>query len=401
MEINFRSTTEQIGEIIDCRCLIFAFEFYQLPTNSIEDLCTDVVRGVDNFLKDKFVRKQFDVFEKSITADKALKQLHDCIERTLPWSYRTEAFVLNTIVNNVKSMNKYMRTAEVVLAEKKLYLASRDYAEYWKKMFPNGRPDNESIRQNILRLFREENKKVMTGFGSPDVEASISIYPYKSDSQKYRGHFSMRIASYCLGDSLSDMAQKFAECGKYISERYVNVNARIMLQPIESSETSPYMRYFGNYDAKLDQSHLQTKCTDKEWYPTYYLPGVEWTNIISPLARKHIPQIDAQTKLPEGIAAKEMNGGGLLVSTTKKIDQYQVADALVMKQLLYAALYPGGSYMILSKLFQPTYFWWWESSLVTFPRNNWAIVPIFEEEIKIVSTYLVFSSKETKDQDAR
>ena len=28
---------------------------------------------------------------------------------------------------------------------------------------------------------------------------------------------------------------------------------------------------------------------------------------------------------------------------------------------------------------------------MTFPRNDWAIVPMFEEEIKIVSTYLVFS----------
>lgn len=191
------------------------------------------------------------------------------------------------------------------------------------------------------------------------------------------------------------MAIHFGEYAKQIAEEYVNMNARVRLQPIGNT----HMRYFGG-DGKTDGSHTASNCMEQEWYSTYYLPEVEWLNIISPLARTHLPELDQNTPTSEAVLIEELQGGGLLVKSQKAVAQYGINDALELKRLLYSALYPGSSYKSLRDLFQerdlykqqPTNFWF-----TSYPRSDWAIVPMFEEEIKIVSTYLVFSKVKELD----
>jgi hypothetical protein len=58
-----------------------------------------------------------------------------------------------------------------------------------------------------------------------------------------------------------------------------------------------------------------------------------------------------------------------------------------VKRFLYPALYPGRCAIPLSVFRNKIQ----KESMSNFPRSNWAVVPMFENEIEIVSTYLVFS----------
>ncbi|MBQ8814996.1 MAG: hypothetical protein IJZ85_10945 [Lachnospiraceae bacterium] len=386
---NILSTAEQVGNVIDGRELTLAIEFYRLSQTQVKAFCEDALCWLEELTDNGFVRKRFDSSNKSTTQQKALMELQRRIHAGLYWSYGMEGFVYSPVVYNIKSMNQYRRRAVEILHEKKLDWTSVDYVAYWDELFPEGRPDDDQIKQNIVRLFNEEKRKAMTGFGMPDVHASISICSYESNPGLYWGYFRVRFSAYSLNRYVNEVARRFVEFGLHMSETYINVNARVQLQPPVIGYSCSHMRYFGT-DGRVDQSHVKEKCMAAEWYPTYYLPGVEWMNIISPLVRKHIPDVNGQNAHSKDVTISELNGGGLLIGSTKEIDQYQIVDARMLKHLLYPALYPGSSYITLSKLFRPK-----EQRgklhLMTFPRNNWAIVPMFEEEIKIVSTYLVFS----------
>ena len=54
MSLELISTAEHYGEAIDCRCLSFAFEFYQMSDKLIVDLSTEMVLWLNSFLKDGF-----------------------------------------------------------------------------------------------------------------------------------------------------------------------------------------------------------------------------------------------------------------------------------------------------------------------------------------------------------
>ena len=61
MSLELISTAEHYGEAIDCRCLSFAFEFYQMSDKLIVDLSTEMVLWLNSFLKDGFISKRFEV----------------------------------------------------------------------------------------------------------------------------------------------------------------------------------------------------------------------------------------------------------------------------------------------------------------------------------------------------
>ena len=391
MSLELISTAEHYGEAIDCRCLSFAFEFYQMSDKLIVDLSTEMVLWLNSFLKDGFISKRFDMHTKSITVEKALSQLKIMVQLQKGWSYGQEAYAASSIVYNQKTMSNYSRRKRTELIKGDIHSGvSVDYPQYWKELFPNGREDDDSIKRKIHRIFKEKNRNEISGYCLSDVQALLSICPYWNEPKSFWGSFKIDFSAFCLNDHLEDMADYFAKYARTIAEKYVNVNARVRLQPPGST----HMRYFGG-DGKTDNSHIAANCRAIEWYSTYYLPEVEWLNIISPLARKHLPNLIPNTFTSTMILLDELNGGGLLLKSKKPITQYGIFDALELKRLVSPALYPGSSYKSLRDLFQerdlfkqhPTNFWF-----SSYPRSDWAIVPIFEEEVKVVATYLVFSA---------
>ena len=164
-----------------------------------------------------------------------------------------------------------------------------------------------------------------------------------------------------------------------------------MLQPFYATVkgNSPYMRYFGSHLRK-DGSHEQAECAPHEWYSTYYLNGIEWANIISPLAQGHFPtEWFNEANISNGIQIQKLQNGCILAKMSSSIEEYDITDSIVMKRTLLPALFPGGSYIPLKALFKPIVN---NSFMVNFPRSDWAIVPVLDDEVYVVGTDLVFQS---------
>jgi len=173
---------------------------------------------------------------------------------------------------------------------------------------------------------------------------------------------------------------------------YHRLNAQVMLQPISAPVgTHPYMAYFGS-NRNSDGSHIDTGQTPEEWYSTYYLQGVEWANIVSPRAKDHILHSLQGAVNSEIIQYRELSGGGILLKSAKPILACDVADAIELKKIVEDALYPGGRAKSVKQLLSAI-----DNHHISYlPRNDWAIVPIYPEEIEFVGENLVFRSGSKK-----
>ena len=399
MAFELRSTAEYYGELIDCRALTFSFEFYQFTEKMAIDLSTELVLWVEEWVKEGFITKRFSRENKNTTMEKALIELKGRIQSQRGGSYGLEAYVVNSIVYNKKTMTGFERKKHLELPTVSgINLGvSPGYPQYWKELFPNGREDNELIRQKIIRLFREEGRIYKNEYCSCDVEAYLCVGTYCNNKKSFYGSFEIDFSAFCLKKQLSETSREFLRFAKQLGEKYVNLNARVRLQP--AGET--YGHYFRGYDM-LDKSHLEADCGISEWYPTYYLKEVEWMNIVSPLAEAHLENHIGNIKVPDSVLLERLQGGGLLVGSRKDIDEYDISDALELKRLLYPALYPGLSSYTLRDLFRERdrYKGCKENwGLGKYPRSDWAIVPVFEEEIKIVATYLVITTIQKKEEE--
>ena len=268
------STAEQVGNVIDGRNLTLAIEFYQLSRAQVKALCENALCWLEELTGNGFVRKQFNSSDRSTTLQKALIELQERVRTGFYWSYQMSAFVNSPVVYNIKSLNQYKRRSVEILHEKQLDFTSTDYVAYWEGLFPEGRPADDRIKQNIVRLFNEENRKAMTGVCAPDVRALASICSYERNSGLYWGFFRVGFSAYSLNQHLNDMARRFVEFGLHMSETYININARVQLQPPVVGYSCSYMRYFGN-DARVDQSHVKENCT-VEAYQSFVGHGHRW-----------------------------------------------------------------------------------------------------------------------------
>ena len=348
MAFELQSTAEYYGELIDCRALTFSFEFYQFTEKMAIDLSMELVLWMEELLKEGFIRKRSSK-KRNVSVEKALQNMKEDIQEGKGWSYVLEAYVSSSSVYNQKTMTCFERKKDLELpAVSGIDLGvSLDYPQYWKDLFPNGREDDEMIRQKIIRLFREEDRIFKNYYCPCDIQSLISIHSYHNNRNLFYGSYHIDFSAFCLKELLQEMSRDFFGFAKQLAEKYINLNARVRLQPV--GET--YRHYFQGYDM-LDKSHLEANCGISEWYPTYYLKEVEWMNIVSPLTQAHLENHIGNINVPDSVVVEKLQGGGLLVGSRRDIDEYDISDALELKRLLYPALYPGLGYETLCDLFQ-------------------------------------------------
>lgn len=89
------------------------------------------------------------------------------------------------------------------------------------------------------------------------------------------------------------------------------------------------------------------------------------------------------------LSCKAFLAAAPLVKSNKSVEKFDVDDSLNLKRLLYPALFPGGCSFSLRRLFEKDVV---NAFMASFPRSDWANVPVFDEEISIVGTDLVISS---------
>lgn len=390
MENNlFTSTAEHWGEPIDCRKLTLDGDYYFLSPEAALAMAEDITNWLADLLADSFwVRRCLD--HKGVRREFVVPKLIEMLQTRNFVYYTEEAMALSPVVYNLKTYQSYLRRSYIHGSPELDFMVAQDYPRFWNGLFPEGKPDPEQLKQSILRIFRETGKKQIGGYYTADVSTVFSIYPYRNHPNLYHGTICISFSAFCLNSRLDEMAEYFAQFAEYLSRTYRKLNIQVALRPYHGS-TTPYMHLFGAH-SRTDGSHEDVNCMANEWYPTYYLQGVEWYNSLSPLTQQHL----SHSAVSEVFQIKETAEGALTVKATKPISRFDIPDAVEMKKWLLPTLYPGMNDFRLRSLFYDSIA---PKSMSTFPRCTWAILPVFEDEIYILPDYLVFRSKLAEEDE--
>lgn len=299
-------------------------------------------------------------------------------------SWDVQAFINSPWVYNQSTCRDVLKKLKLLSAP----TTADDFKAYWDSVFPDGRCDNDSLLAGIHQIFRENNRVLKTSFPRPDVVAFFCSNPSRTHCGKHDGSLAISIPAVILAENLSNIADEFLTLLKSWSLAFCGVNGFVMLQPYHFPiGSSPYMHYFGQYYLGEDFCEDRNENLQR-WYERYYLTGVEWANLLSPLVMERLRKCTPFPTCKSGMQIECLDNGAALVKSSKKINQYCVEDAILLKEHLLPAIYPGGSYQSLTELFCEEI-----HNLSCRPRADWAIVPILNGEIKIIGTDLVFRTR--------
>lgn len=385
-----KSTVHFLDRAIDCRDLKLVFQFYELSQHETESLAYEFLDWIKEILTKDFVQS-WKLNNRHVSENRVAEKVLSSIRESSGVSAVLNAALRSEIIDSSSTLRKIFTKFErkTDCPHGLNPLVSVDFPQYWQLLFADEQYDNETIKQKIMQLFQEENRKKTTVYNLPDVQGHIQILPYSHQKTLYYGSMSLSINAFFLGEHLEKAASSFASQLVVFSKLFYRMNGHVMLQPASLGRgESPYMNYFGSH-RNSDGSHEGVGQKPNEYYYTYYLCGVEWANVISPRARFHLPNLRSDANQRENIAVKELNGGAVLLQSMKPIGSYNVSDALSLKGVVMNALYPGGTEISLRQLFTKSVD---SCTLLSAPRNDWSIIPVLEEEIEIVGLSLVFRS---------
>ena len=388
------SSAQFIDKPLDTRRLSFSLRFYQFNQEHVLTIKNRLIQWVSDFAGQGYV---FDWLYngRKLSNKRILERLsrNEDLNHGLRFAY--DAYPTSPIIHDSVTLRKYQRFIQSLnpsatfgwRVDPLLGASSVDYPEFITHTFPPAQPNQNELVQLIYRIFCEPNKTCFALHNCADFSGSFEAIPYREHSQSYYGRFIISFSAFSLGDALNDAADAMAGFAQELANQYINVNAFVSLQP-PYSEGSPYMRYFGK-NMVPDGSHEAACCTEEEWYSTYYMRGVEWLNILSPLTKQHLKSAPLFENGCDSIIVKELTGGGILVGSSDPIMSYDVQTALKLKRILQPALYPGMTSTPIKGLFPKSrmgriYDW--------CPRNDWAIIPMEESEISIVGENIVYTA---------
>ncbi|MBQ3505021.1 MAG: hypothetical protein IJA75_10030 [Oscillospiraceae bacterium] len=405
MSDQFVSSVHFINQAIDCRQLTLSIRYSFLNQDVLSTMIKKILHHLHVITEDHFV---FCWYRNG----KRIKHKRDMLSQD--WMIidnsgmriAFDAYVMNQITCNSSTILKYQKELPSCFHKYQTQFriapyaleSSVDYPVFFDELFTNVRQGNDQIINNIINIFRAEDRKLLGFHKHPDLCGQMHAEPYMEHPGLFYGYIQISFSSFCLGPFVNKMADILAQIACDLSDSFVHLNASVMLQPQEFTglqNENPYMRYFGKHLIE-DGSCKEALCSPKEWYPTYYLHGVEWFNILSPLVKQHIGESIPHYNQTE-VYVHVLDSGSLLVRSQKPITQYSYHDACVLKQIVKPALYPGKNAFPLRAIYP------WLGSPRVYdwcPRNNWAVVPVENSELSIIGTDIVFCAKRSSAKEA-
>lgn len=375
--MDYRSTAEM--QNIDCRRLGLQFEFYDLDDSQVLALYREFILVIEEILDNQCVCKHT-VNNCSVPKNQLTQGIRDVLSHKGYATYILEAYVQSPVVFSIKSMREYAKMRAYALNGNGFQnLMSTDFSQYWNSLFPQKPDDPMEIKAGILQIFQEKGKHFIGTYPTYDIQACFTAIPDECNTS-FHGYADLEISVFCLNDHVLTVSECLSRVAIHLFLQYKNISTQVFLQPCSDS----YKRYFRRSRIP-DDSQLQNGCHPRLWQEAHYLAGCEWMNIVSPRTSVHLA--NAIKPLDTKMIIQELGGGGLVVQSSKTILEYDVDDALKMKKYLYPALRPGYSSVPLRLLFGPE-----KDIYCLHPRSQWEIVPIFDEEVKVVGRELFFTS---------
>lgn len=394
----FYASSEYIESPLDCRILSLSIDYYQFSAEQIVALARMLMEWVRNIYNDNVIFR-CTCNGKDVPSNHLVNRFHSAVCLKEQSKMNVNGYVASTTVHSISSLKTYQRNIAKVHprytfgwdVDPLFGESSIDFPYYLNDHFPLKRGNNDDIRQLIYDVFCEHNKSYKTLHLHPDIDISLCADPYQNISGFYYGHAHIALSSFSLGKLINVMADKLYVLAQQLSEKFNTLNAHVFLQPFHKySNGSPYMRYFGKI-IYMDGSDSQFGCSPKEWYRTYYLCGVEWANILSPLTATHFNRYSLSqiSTIDKVVITQKTNAGTISVKSQKQITDYSFEDAILLKKILEPALFPGRTSVPLRGLFPRQN----ESRIFEWcPRYDWALIPIEKQEIEIVGSDIVYTS---------
>lgn len=395
-KIEFIASTQHFNKPLDCRTLSLSVYYYQLCDEQVINLAYMLIHWFQSVCVDNAVLYQV-CNKKNVN----IKKLMDCLPLLLHidknLSLDVHGYVASSKVYNRTSLRKHLRELKKIHP---VYVfgwdtdplfgeSSVDFPQYINAKIQSKPQNNDEVSQTVYNIFFEKGKIFKTLHTHPDFSLSFNATPYHNNAKLYYGNAHISFSAFSLGESVDSMAMKLLEFANQLSEQVVTLNAHIRLQPYNKHIAgSPYMHYFRNL-LYSDGSHSQLGYAPTEWYPTYYLCGVEWANIISPLTSLHLAHFLPKHDQINDVLIRETRCKSTIVKAACPISEYCYDDAVHVKRVLEPALFPGRTIIPLRGLFPRQN----ESRVYEWcPRFDWAIVPMEQEEIEIIGSDLVYTS---------
>jgi|GEM_PF-3979145 hypothetical protein len=391
-DIRFQSMASRLRQVVDCRLLFFEVEFHQVGREALTKASLEYCKTIQAFENECFI-SSWEVNDRRIAGNKMEESIVN-FKKSLQIS--SEANVRSDIIKLKSELHRYLRKQELDTSLPFPHHYSADFPDYYSSHFSLCLDDKEAFCEGLLRLFNETRKHKLGYYRGPDACGMLYSMPYIKDQNHFRGRIHYAIAIECISEGVSLVADSFVVAIKKLCNILKSANGRVGIAPypIDFENISPYMKYFGmtevDWEEVGDHSHLEFNCHPKEWYPFYYLCGLEWANVISNLTLSHLPS--KTIKAIEGsplFVFVQQPCGNVFIQFKMDVLDLEACDLAILKQLLYPALFPGRAEFPLLKTQQLVMPW-------VFPRSSWEIVSIFPEELEIVNSKILFQHKSQK-----
>lgn len=369
------STAMHLGEIIDCRYLTLAIEFYNWEKAQTQTLVLEVLDWINSLVDDNFV-SSWKIDNRSVGAKGISDKARERIQESPMCFFGLESYWKNEKVKTKQQLRQWQRFVQygTSMMEWPPPGWSVDFADYWNHNILPYANDKAALQQAITQLFQKKGRYAKGVCYTPDVEFAIFLDSQADTRHLRQGRIFLYTSAFALAEHLSETAELWKEKLIDFAQKYGNLDGRVMLQPRAFVYSSPYMTYFD----------------DRQKRSQHYLPGVEWANVLSPGMQELLDWEENDGPYEDTIQCASLPGGCLLFASRRSILEYDVDDALLLKSWLREALCPGpGLGYSIPQMMKPIRS---SGEMIRIPRKDWAIVPVLEEEIEIWGSQLRFDS---------
>ena len=387
MEISYHSIIDSGSMQEDLRVIECGVKFYMLDKNEVESLGMECARWILAKLSPYGVERWF-VHTTNMERPKwritsvrqaKLEKIMDAIQAS-GFDFAVDGCFVSDRVYNGKSLNEYWNYLN---QHATFHIAPLDYQRYFLEHFSDPNIEPEVLKKELLALFHAPGRR-WRGCGElcSEYGGFFISFPYDNFPDKYRGTFRCSVNAGCIQIGADAFAEELVELVTDFSRRYHNLNAYVRCDSC-SGETS-HRRYFANrVDAERTGAHLRANCSAAEFYPSYFLEGVEWFNLIGPRAAHHLPDLAAKDS-PE-MQIQRLPWGSWCARAKTGILNVDVTDLIPIKRVLYPALYPGHHTFGREIQMDPKIFTTGQKL-----RSMWEQVPVFPEELTVTDTEIIF-----------
>lgn len=369
-----RSTLDHLGTLIDCRQLIISGHFHDLSDKQALRLQEMFWQAVKNCFEEDCVLKWYFDNRSPRTQRHMFSgwSSYECLE--------FQCYAKGSIVYDPKSFRAYLRSTDTFVSRPSVIKAwemdyAEDYLDYYYDLLEDLSPDR--LKEKIISLFSVPGKRDIRYYNRFDAYGGVIVSrDHLSLSGGCCGSFNIEISSFCLEDRLDEAAEYFVEFLRELALTFRNVNATIGLNSMRYN--SWHDRYFG----RIPKHFLGNPQAENFWRDSepYYLDGVEWFNLISPVTRELF--LNSLSQSSDKVDVSELENGALIVKAQSPVSVENIEAYYDMKKLVYKALRPGCS----------------EISIYTIrkmpewgPRSRWELMPVLEDEVTVRFGNIIFS----------